>query len=206
MFRLIRALVLLVVAVVVAAAVAVFYVQHAGVSARGEPGPLETTIARQLRHLAITADDRGRTNPLRASPETVREGLEHFADHCAVCHGNDVAGDTTFGRGLYPKPPDLRQARTQSLSDGELFAIIRNGVRFTGMPAFGDGGHTDEDSWKLVLFIRHLPSLTDAERARMEQLNPKGPDERDEEQHIEDSPKGGAPASPSHAHASSQEK
>jgi len=179
LFRLIRTLVVLLVALVAAAAVAVFYIQHNGISAREEPGQLETTIARQLRHLAIPAGDRERTNPLRASAENVRGGLEHFGDRCTACHGNDGGADTALGRGLYPKPPDLRQSRTQSLSDGELFAIIRNGVRFTGMPAFGGGEHGDDDSWKLVLFIRHLPSLTPAERARLEQLNPRGPDERE---------------------------
>jgi mono/diheme cytochrome c family protein len=198
--RVIRTLIVLVLAIVVAAAVGVFYVQRSGVSARAEPGRVETLVARQLRHMAIPAGDRQRRNPLRPSPQNVREGMEHFADHCFICHGNDGSGDTAFGRGLYPKPPDLRESRTQSLADGELFAIIQNGVRFTGMPAFGGGEHGDEDSWKLVLFLRHLPSLTESERARMEQLNPKGPDERDEEQQIDDFLKGGAPPPSTHSH------
>jgi hypothetical protein len=82
---------------------------------------------------------------------------------------------------LYPKPPDLRQQQTQKLSDGELFWIIENGVRFTGMPAFSSHGLEDE-SWKLVYFIRHLPQQTAAERMEMERNNPKGPDDRAEEQ------------------------
>src|SRR5207247_5574691 len=67
--------------------------------------------------------------------------------------------------GLYPKPPDLRLPETQNLTDGELFWIIENGVRFTGMPAFSNsGGHGGMlDSWKLVHFIRHLPHLTRSE-------------------------------------------
>jgi mono/diheme cytochrome c family protein len=118
-------------------------------------------------------------NPLPASAENLREGLEHFADHCAVCHGNSGAGDTPIGRGLYPKPPVLREARTQSLSDGEIFSIIQNGIRFTGMPAFGGTGgeHGEEDSWRLVQFIRHLPKQTPQEIAEMERLNPRAPDE-----------------------------
>jgi hypothetical protein len=65
---------------------------------------------------------------------------------------------------------------TQSLSDGELFYVIEQGVRLTGMPAWGGPGSA-EGSWHLVHFIRHLPSLTAEERMEMEKLNPKSPEE-----------------------------
>jgi len=75
------------------------------------------------------------------------------------------------------------------MSDGELFWIIENGVRFTGMPAFssnqhnGAGNHGNgQDSWKLVHFIRHLRHLSEAERLEMERYNPKGPEDRAEEE------------------------
>lgn len=155
-----------------------WYVQHhTPFSSRAEPTRLEAAVARRVRHLSIPADLRAKTNPLPATADNLHEGLEHFADHCAQCHANNGAGDTPIGRGLYPKPPVLREALTQSLSDGELFAIIQNGIRFTGMPAFGGGEHTDDDSWKCVLFIRHLPAITPKELAEMEKLNPKAPDD-----------------------------
>jgi hypothetical protein len=93
-----------------------------------------------------------------------------------------------MGEGLFPKPPDLRLAETQNLTDGELFWIIENGVRFTGMPAFSNGGEHGgtQDSWKLVHFIRHLPHLTASERVEMERYNPKGPADRAEEQQEND--------------------
>ena len=201
LFKLIRALVLLLVALVAAAAVAIFYVQHTRLDARAQPGRLETEIALRLRSFAIPADRRNRTSPVRATPDAVRAGLEHFADHCAVCHANDGSGDTAFGKGLYPKPPDLRSARTQALSDGEIFSIIENGVRFTGMPGFGAGGeHGEDDTWHLVLFIRHLPAITADELTRMKTLNPQGPAERQDEQDIENFLKGGAPAPKPHTH------
>jgi hypothetical protein len=79
-----------------------------------------------------------------------------------------------MGSGLFPKAPDMRAATTQELSDGELFYIIEYGVRFTGMAAWGDGSAKGEEvGWRLVHFIRHLPSLTPAEITEMEQLNPK---------------------------------
>jgi mono/diheme cytochrome c family protein len=178
MFKaLFRLIVLLLVVGVVGAAIAVWFVQRHGLSARAEPTALETAVALRLRHLSIPADQRDRQNPLKPSAENLHEGMEHFADHCAICHSNTGVGDTQVGRGLYPKPPIMREARTQSLSDGEMFSIIQNGIRFTGMPAFGDGDHTDEDSWRLVLFIRHLPQQTPQEVAEMEKLNPKAPDD-----------------------------
>jgi mono/diheme cytochrome c family protein len=112
--------------------------------------------------------------------------MEHFADHCATCHANDGSGNNAIGKGLYPKPPDMRQAATQNLSDGELYYIIHNGVRFTGMPAFGPpDGSEDVDSWKLVRFIRHLPQITDNELARMKEMNPKSPADLKEEEDIQ---------------------
>src|SRR5260370_26806214 len=157
---------------------------HDGLSARATPNKLEITIARNARHLAIPSNARLAQNPLLASPEDLRDARLHFADHCAICHANDGGGQTMMGAGLYPKPPDLRLPETQNLADGELFWIIENGVRFTGMPAFSNGGDHGGtlDSWKLVHFIRHLPHLTSAERIEMERYNPKGPDDRAEEQ------------------------
>ena len=77
----------------------------------------------------------------------------------------------------------MRQADTQNLTDGELFYIIQNGIRLTGMPSWGSGTSRDErDSWKLVRFIRHLPKLTAEEEKEMEAANPRSPDELKEEE------------------------
>ena len=125
-------------------------------------------------------------NPLEPTMLAIAEGRDHFADHCATCHGNDGTGQTYINTGLYPPAPDMRQAATQQLTDGELFYIIQNGIRLTGMPAWGDGSeHDAEDSWKLVHFIRHLPQLTLEEKKAMEKMNPKSPDELREEQEEE---------------------
>src|SRR6266478_1140733 len=168
-----------VVGVVVAIAASLL---HDGVSSRATPSKLETVIARNAHRLAIPSNARSAQNPVIASEEDLRVARLHFADHCATCHGNDGGGRTLIGDGLYPKPPDLRLPETQNLTDGEIFWIIENGVRFTGMPAFGGAHGSEEDSWKLVRFIRHLPQLTAEERMEMEQNNPKSPGDREEEQ------------------------
>jgi len=198
MFKaLLRLIVLLIVVGVVVAAGAVWFVQRHGLSARDEPSRIETEVALRLRHLAIPADQRDRKNPLQATTANVQDGMEHFADHCAICHSNTGVGDTPLARGLYPHPPIMREPRTQSLTDGEMFAIIQNGIRFTGMPAFADE-HGDEETWKLVLFIRHLPRQTPQEIKAMEKLNPKAPD--DEPKTAEEPPAGEAGKVRKHTH------
>jgi mono/diheme cytochrome c family protein len=145
-----------------------------GFSAKAEPHALEVFMARQIRYLAIPLEHRNKANPVPLTPEVLQEGLAHFADHCATCHANNGSGQTPIGKGVYPKAPDLREPPTQTMSDGELFWVIHNGIRFTAMPAWGEGEpDQDIDSWKLVQFIRHLPKLSPDELERMKSLNPK---------------------------------
>jgi mono/diheme cytochrome c family protein len=165
-----------------------------GISARTEPSPLEASLALKARRIALHGS-RDKRNPVAPAPEVIKAGLSHFADHCASCHGNDGGGQTEMGQHLYPRVPDMRLAQTQELTDGELFAIIEDGVRFTGMPAWGDKSEQSQlASWHLVHFIRHLPHLTPEGRLQMEALNPKGPEERQEEQDEESFLKGENPA------------
>lgn len=179
-----------------------------GFSARENPSWIEAFAAGIAKRLAVPATYR-RKNPYPPAAENVHEGEEHFADHCAICHANNGNGDTLFGRGLYPKPPDMRAADTQNKSDGELYYTIENGVRLSGMPAFGPGsvpssedqGTGDVETWKLVLFIRHLPQITAEELDHMEKLNPKTDADRAEEQQEEEFLGGGeAPKAPAEGH------
>ena len=154
------------------------FIVTTGVSARPDPIALEALTARTVRGIAIRMRVGGLSDPVPVTEATVMEGMEHFADHCSVCHGNDGSGNTEMGRGLYPRAPDMRLPATQNLSDAELFYIIENGVRLTGMPGWATGTKAGEtSSWHLVHFIRHLPKLTAAEVEHMEQFTPKSPQE-----------------------------
>jgi mono/diheme cytochrome c family protein len=160
--------------------------QGEGFSAREQPTAMERWIARQARALAMPAEAKSRMNPIPNSPEALEEARAHWCDHCFSCHANDGSGDTVMGKHLYPPAPDMRLPTTQQLTDGELFYIIQNGIRLTGMPAWGSGSaHDEEDSWKLVHFIRHLPQITLEEKKAMEKMNPKSPDDLREEQEEE---------------------
>jgi mono/diheme cytochrome c family protein len=176
MRTLVRLIVLVAAMALVTVLAALVYVRTTGLRGQPSPGALETRVARSLRAIAIPDSDRARTLPANASGESLWLGMEHYARYCALCHANNGSGEKTpLGSGLYPKPPDLRAAATQQLTDGELFYIIDNGVRFTGMPAFGTGESTpagDKQLWELVQFVRRLPSITPDELAEMEGMNP----------------------------------
>src|SRR5262245_42367474 len=172
---------LLVAAIAVVAMGVYVVINLGGFSTRAQPSSIERVVARAARRLAVPSDARRATNPVPFSSGVWAEARAHFADHCAVCHGNDGRGATEMGRNLYPKAPDMRLDQTQNLSDGELYWIIENGIRLTGMPAWGKGGGDDADTWKLVHFIRHLQHLTPAHLEEMSALNPKSPLELQEE-------------------------
>ncbi|MFY9530486.1 MAG: c-type cytochrome [Candidatus Acidiferrales bacterium] len=166
-----------------------------GFGARDNPSALETYVARGTRNLSIPAAAKKARNPFVASPALLTEAREHFADHCSICHGNDGSGQTAIGRNLYPKAPDMRLPETQNLTDGEMYYIIHNGIRLTGMPAWGDPNN-DPDSWKLVLFIRHLPKITPEGIKDMERFNPRSEMERSEEKEEEEFLNGEEPKEP----------
>jgi hypothetical protein len=169
--------------IVAFAAGALFLLSSHGFRANQEPTNLERWVARTARSVALPSDARARTNPVMNSPEVLVEAREHWADHCASCHANDGSGDTSLGKRTYPPAPDMRLPSTQQMTDGELFYIIQNGIRLSAMPAWGgSSGHDEQDSWKLVDFIRHLPQLTVEEKQEMQKLNPKSPEDLREEE------------------------
>jgi mono/diheme cytochrome c family protein len=171
-------LLVLFVAIVIGAALVFRGMIRHGFSARDTPHAAEAFLAQRMRRWAIPANARKMKNSFSDSAEAVEAGRMHFADHCASCHGNDGRGKTEIGQNLYPKAPDMWGKETQSLSDGEIFYIIKNGVRLTGMPAWGqDTSEDDRASWHLVSFIRHLPWITPKELEEMEVMNPISPSE-----------------------------
>ena len=158
-----------------------------GFSTHDDPSSMEAMMARMMRRGSVPVDLRNAKNPLPMSPKVLGEARAHWADHCATCHGNDGKGQTALGHGMYPKAPDMTHEATQTLSDGELFSVIENGIRLTGMPGWGSGtAESAYGSWTLVHFIRHLPKLTAEETAEMEKLNPKTPAEFEKQKEEED--------------------
>jgi len=153
--------------VLVSVAVVAVLLTRRGFKATSEPSKFEKVLARVVRNYAIPSSQRNEENPLQATPEILEDARERFIARCSICHGSDGRGLTQVGQNLYPRVPDFLSDQTQRLTDGELHYIIENGVQLTGMPAWGfPHQETEDDSWKLVLFIRDLRPLTAGEKSQ----------------------------------------
>lgn len=141
----------------------VFATGSYNVAATAPPSKMEAKVAAWALNRSVAKRAPSTKNPLPATAETWKAGLAHYRENCVVCHGGPGVDAGEIGQGLNPPAPDLTLPRVQARPDGELFWIVGNGIRTTGMPAFSPT-HKPEELWKIVAFMRHLPELTDAEQ------------------------------------------
>jgi mono/diheme cytochrome c family protein len=153
--------------VIVLAALAVSYSGIVNVAAT-EPDNATTawflsgTMQRSVREHA-----RGIAAPVQLTDEQARQGFQLYSEACVYCHGGPGKDPVDIGKGLNPEPPYLPDVAAR-WSSAELFWIVKNGVRMTGMPSFG-GTHKDEEIWNVVAFVQRLPKMTPEDYAKMEQ-------------------------------------
>jgi len=146
--------VLVLLAGIIAAATSLFTL-----SALSEPGRTETFVATRAKHFLVRRSSREGIPPTPAAQEaSAKEGERLFGTECGACHGNSGHNPTDAGRWMYPRAADLTSRDSQSYSDQELFWIIKNGIRLSGMPAFGKV-ESDDHIWDLVLYVRALPKV-----------------------------------------------
>ena len=129
-----------------------------GCTADKRPSREETNLANAAKDVVIPLEAGKKTNPLPETDEVVSQGQDVFLGSCAQCHGPDGRGDSNIGHNMDPPAMDLRSSHVQHWSDAELFWIIQNGVRLTGMPSWRSS-ISDNDTWKLARFIHNLPRL-----------------------------------------------
>jgi mono/diheme cytochrome c family protein len=132
-----------------------------GCTADKAPSQGETSLANAAKDVTIPLEAGKMKNPLPETDEVVSQGQEVFLGSCAQCHGADARGDTNIGRNMNPPAMDLTSAHVQHWSEAELFWIIQNGVRLTGMPSW-KSSISDNDTWKLTRFIHNLLHLNAA--------------------------------------------
>src|SRR5512140_2654766 len=150
-----RWIVSIVVVLVILVMIGLIYASTMNMAATA-PGGLETAVVTRMKYSHVGGKDE--RNPTPDTPDTVKEGAEHFQHHCEICHGLD--GQNTgvpFATKSSPPVADLASARVQHYTDGQLKWIIDNGIRFTGMPGW-KGELSDEEAWHVVRYIRHLPA------------------------------------------------
>ena len=156
---------LIAVLVVVLGAGALIYAGVYDVAATTPHWPIAGTILEMARLRSIKAHAAGiAVPPGLDDPAKVLIGVEHYAAHCAVCHGAPGVPRGDIGRGLYPAPPDLAKAALL-YTPAELFWILKHGIKMTGMPAWSD--HSDEELWATVAFLEKLPGMSEQDYARL---------------------------------------
>jgi mono/diheme cytochrome c family protein len=129
-----------------------------GCTANVQPSKVETTLANMAKDVVIPIQAGDKKNPLPDTNEVLSQGRQVFLQSCALCHGAEGRGETYIGRNMYPPAMDMTSPHVQHWSDAELFWIIQNGVRLTGMPSWRFS-ISETDTWKLARFIHNLPRL-----------------------------------------------
>lgn len=135
------------------------------VAATDRHWPITYWLLQTARMRSIEAHAAGITPPAGYDrPEQIVIGVDHFAAHCAVCHGAPGVPRGEIARRMYPLPPDLATAAKQ-YAPGELFWVLKHGIKMSGMPAWAD--HSDDELWATVGFLEHLPGMSEADYAKM---------------------------------------
>jgi mono/diheme cytochrome c family protein len=96
-------------------------------------------------------------------PAVIQAGAKAFSERgCVSCHGAPGATWAKFSEALYPSPPDLSEVG-QHRTPAQIFWVVKNGLKFTGMPGFAAVDMKDDEIWKVVAFVKKLPSVSEAD-------------------------------------------
>jgi mono/diheme cytochrome c family protein len=145
-------------------AVVVIYAGVINMAANQTPSALEKEIGETLYEHSMEKRAKDEKNPYSADDEqALAEGLDHYRENCVICHGAPGVPTSEIGKGLNPPAPMLDIEDVREMSDGQIYWTVENGIRMTGMPAFGPT-HSRDEIWKIVAFVRNLPQLTAAQK------------------------------------------
>ncbi len=136
------------------------------VSAANKPSGLEKWFFGTTSDNSVEKHAEGITIPDLKSPDKINEGFRHYDEMCKGCHGAPGKEETELAKGLNPSAPDLSES-AQDMSPEELFWVTKNGIKMTGMPAWGKT-HSDDKIWEMVAFIETLPGMTGAQYDSLE--------------------------------------
>ena len=160
-------LILLTIGILLAACMALFIWRGMyNVSAAEPHTALVQWLLATVRDRSIASHSESLDIPNLTDAARVKGGVRSYQAMCRVCHGTPDRDTTPIREGLNPQPPKLDSERIRTRTDAELFWVIKNGIRMTGMPAFGKT-HKDQELWSIVAFVRHLPNLRPEEYAAM---------------------------------------
>jgi mono/diheme cytochrome c family protein len=142
--------------------VGVFAVFQFNPSAIAEPGRTETYLATEAKHFLVRRTSHAAILPPADLQASIAGADILYGLECGACHRLNGPKEMNLGEWMYPRATDLTSPEAQRYSDRELFWIVKNGIRMSGMPAFGKV-ETDSHIWKLVHYLRTLPAKADAD-------------------------------------------
>ncbi len=157
--------VVLAAAVVALAGVGYMYSGLYNVAATAPHNALSRWLLQTTQKNSVKAHAEKVGPPPQLTEKQLGHGVEHFANTCVQCHGAPGVERGELGKGMTPTPPDLSKAVAE-WSDQELYWIVKHGIKFAGMPAFGPT-HADEELWALVAFLKQLPRTTPEQYAQI---------------------------------------
>jgi mono/diheme cytochrome c family protein len=170
------------VVIVLISGVAVMFSGVINVAATDPHNPVTRFILSTTMDNSVRAHAREITAPALDDPRMVMEGFRHYREMCVGCHLAPGINSTEIREGLTPRPPKLQEA-VEEWKPGELFWVTKNGVKMTGMPAWGST-HSDATLWAIVAFLEKLPHMTAAQYQEMDRTAGLGED--DEHHHAAD--------------------
>ncbi len=155
-----RSLLLVVIIVCVLLAAGIVYLFSGYYNIAAAKPHLKTTVwvIDTVRERSIEFHSKGIKPRDLKDPKLLKVGIEHYHEMCRLCHGAPGDEKEEFAKGLYPKPPNLASREIQDMTDAETFWVLKNGIKMTGMPAFGLT-HDDDELWGIAGFWRRLPGL-----------------------------------------------
>lgn len=178
------------------AAAAVIYGGVPDVGATSKHHPLIHWALTTTRERAVERRANSVRAPTLIDQQRIERGFRGYREMCALCHTPPGGQDSPLHEGLNPAPPDLANV-AERRSPAELFWVIENGIRMTGMPAWGPT-HSEEDIWDLVAFVNALPQIDPAEYEAMDRRLPPG--------HGHGSHEEPAAQAPEHGHADEEHR
>jgi mono/diheme cytochrome c family protein len=155
-----------IIVLVIAAVCAYLYLGYYDVSATKPHWDITEGILEEVREQSVAYHSKTVGPAPPQTPEVLQVGIRHFHEMCRLCHGAPDHPPEEFAKGLNPQPPALGTEDAQDLNDAEMFWIVKNGIKMTGMPAFGPT-HKDQEIWGIVMFVRRLPSVTGDEYKKL---------------------------------------
>ena len=138
--------------------VAFVYSGAFNVAATDPHWPVTTWVLEKARQRSIQAHAAGLAAPAGYDEQAKVVGaVSHYSEHCAVCHGGPGTRQGELASGMYPQPPDLANVANRH-TPGELFWILKNGIKMSGMPSMASDG--DDMLWSTVALLEKLPGMS----------------------------------------------